>query len=715
MKNLITFCAALLITASLFLPQQASAQSPEKMSYQAVVRDGSNNLVSSTAVGMQISILQGSSSGTAVYVETQTPTSNANGLVSLEIGSGTVMSGDFINIDWVNGPYFIKTETDPTGGTSYSITGTTQLMSVPYALHAKTAENVINDQIDDADNDPTNEIQDLQLAGNILTITNNGTATDIDLSAYLDNTDTQLTEAEVDAMANDNGYLTSFTEVDGSILNEIQDLQLAGNILTITNNGTATDIDLSAYLDNTDTQLSDGDITALGYIKDANDADANPTNEIQDLQLAGNILTITNNGTATAIDLSAYLDNTDTQLSDGDITALGYIKNANDADANPTNEIQALTISSDTVYLSNGGFVKLPAGFDAQYSSLTGTPSNVSSFNNDSGYLSTEIDGSVTNEIQALTISNDTVYLSNGGFVKLPTGFDAQYSSLTGTPSNVSSFTNDAGYLSTEVDGSVTNEIQALTISNDTVYLSNGGFVKLPAGFDAQYSSLTGTPSNVSSFNNDAGYLSTEVDGSITNEIQTISRTGTTVTLNNGGGTYTDSVGVYTQGTGIDITNNVISATVGTTLDIGDSYQGGIIFWLDATGQHGLIAATADQNTGIQWYNGTSTVTNAVRDGIGAGKFNTERIIAKQGAGAYAAQICANYQGGNYGDWYLPSKYELNLLYQRRAVVGGFAIQWYWSSSEDISSHAWNQYFGNGSQSNINKSNTRYVRAVRAF
>jgi len=305
--------------------------------------------------------------------------------------------------------------------------------------------------------------------------------------------------------------------------------------------------------------------------------------------------------------------------------------------------------------------------------------------------------------------------LSNGGFVKLPAGFDAQYSSLTGTPSNVSSFNNDAGYLSTEVDGSITNEIQALTISNDTVYLSNGGFVKLPAGFDAQYSSLTGTPSNVSSFNNDAGYLSTEVDGSITNEIQTISRTGTTVTLNNGGGTYTDSVGVYTQGTGIDITNNVISATVGTTLDIGDSYQGGIIFWLDATGQHGLIAATADQNTGIQWYNGTSTVTNAVRDGIGAGKFNTERIIAKQGAGAYAAQICANYQGGNYGDWYLPSKYELNLLYQRRAVVGGFAIQWYWSSSEDISSHAWNQYFGNGSQSNINKSNTRYVRAVRAF
>lgn len=136
MKKIITICAVLLMTASVF------AQSPEKMSYQAVVRDGSNNLVTSSAVGMQLSILQGSASGTAVYVETQTPTSNANGLVSVEIGSGTVVSGTFATIDWSNGPYFIKTETDPTGGTSYTITGTSQLLSVPYALHAKTAESV---------------------------------------------------------------------------------------------------------------------------------------------------------------------------------------------------------------------------------------------------------------------------------------------------------------------------------------------------------------------------------------------------------------------------------------------------------------------------------------------------------------------------------------------------------------------------------------------
>jgi uncharacterized protein (TIGR02145 family) len=140
MKRIITICAGLIMTASVF------AQAPEKMSYQAVVRNGSNALVTSTAVGMQISILQGNdSTGTAVYVETQTPTTNANGLVSLEIGSATatVISGDFTTIDWANGPYFIKTETDPTGGTAYTITGTSELLSVPYALHAKTAENGI--------------------------------------------------------------------------------------------------------------------------------------------------------------------------------------------------------------------------------------------------------------------------------------------------------------------------------------------------------------------------------------------------------------------------------------------------------------------------------------------------------------------------------------------------------------------------------------------
>lgn len=136
MEKLFTSLAVIFITASVW------AQSPEKMSYQAVIRDSDDQLVTNQQVGMQITILQGSADGSVVYAETQTPATNANGLVSIEIGNGTIQSGDFKTINWSEGPFFIKTETDLSGGNDYSITGTSQFLSVPYALHAKTADTV---------------------------------------------------------------------------------------------------------------------------------------------------------------------------------------------------------------------------------------------------------------------------------------------------------------------------------------------------------------------------------------------------------------------------------------------------------------------------------------------------------------------------------------------------------------------------------------------
>lgn len=133
MKKLRLIAILLLVTGYIF------AQAPDKMTFQAVVRNAANNIIVNQVIGMRISVLQGSASGTAVYVETQTPTANQNGLVTMEIGNGTVVTGTFSAINWANGPYFVKTETDPNGGTSYSITGTSQLLSVPYALFAKSA------------------------------------------------------------------------------------------------------------------------------------------------------------------------------------------------------------------------------------------------------------------------------------------------------------------------------------------------------------------------------------------------------------------------------------------------------------------------------------------------------------------------------------------------------------------------------------------------
>ncbi|EFK96430.1 hypothetical protein LDC_1544 [sediment metagenome] len=152
----------------------------------------------------------------------------------------------------------------------------------------------------------------------------------------------------------------------------------------------------------------------------------------------------------------------------------------------------------------------------------------------------------------------------------------------------------------------------------------------------------------------------------------------------------------------------------GSSHYIGESYGGGIIFYLYDNGQHGLICATVDQSAGIIWNNGTYTVTNAVRDGIAAGKSNTERIITNQGAGAYAAQLTANYSGSNFGDWYMPSKYELNLLYLQKDIVGGLSGI-YWSSTEVNNEFANIQLFNDGMQMSLTKTNTLPVRAIRAF
>jgi hypothetical protein len=321
MKRIFTFIAGCLFATSVF------AQSPEKMSYQALIRDNSNQLVKSHAIGMKISILQGSATGTPVYVETHTATTNANSLVSLEIGSGTPVTGTFAGINFANGPYFIKTETDPTGGTNYTITGTSQLLSVPYALYAKTADN-----------------------------------------------------ANVKAGIN--------TTVKGS--------------------GTK----------------------------------ANP-----------------------------------------------YIVGTTD------------------------------------------------------------------------------------------------------------------------------------------------------------------------------------------------------------------------------------------TLAIGDQYQGGTIFWLDTSRQHGLIVSFNDQSQGLQWYNGTSKITGTSGDGLYTGAMNTAILVAAQMAdsqiGNFAAKACADYSitvdGVMYGDWYLPSKYELDLLFQQKAAVGSFPIAYYWSSTEYDNLQAWFQYFYTGAQLVNVKSTTYNVRAIRAF
>jgi hypothetical protein len=171
---------------------------------------------------------------------------------------------------------------------------------------------------------------------------------------------------------------------------------------------------------------------------------------------------------------------------------------------------------------------------------------------------------------------------------------------------------------------------------------------------------------------------------------------------------------------------------------IGESYGGGIIFYVYDGGKHGLIAATSDQSSDAKWDLSKGNETRAKANGIGAGIRNTTTIIVSSEISQrksskdndwsfdsedFAAVICNEYSKSEtvnslettYGDWYLPSKYELNLLYLKRSTVGNFAADKYWSSSESDEDKAWTINFSTSSNSPDDKTIKNRVRAIRNF
>ncbi len=198
----------ILLPLLLLLASTALAQAPERFNYQAVVRDNGGNQIQNQSVSFRLSILEGGASGTVMYAETHTVNTNQFGLATLPVGGGTLFSGNFANINWGGNTHFLQVETDVTGGSNYAMMGTTQLLAVPYALHATTVEN---DLVDDADNDPNNELQTISKTGNTVTLSSGG-------GSYTD---------EVDDADNDPN-------------NEVQTLTLSGQTLTISNGNSVT-------------------------------------------------------------------------------------------------------------------------------------------------------------------------------------------------------------------------------------------------------------------------------------------------------------------------------------------------------------------------------------------------------------------------------------------------------------------------------------------
>nr|WP_319273081.1 bZIP transcription factor [uncultured Draconibacterium sp.] len=349
MKKLFTSTLLLLLGLITF------AQTPQSFNYQAVLRDASGNTLANQDVEIEIKLIQDTVTNVSLFSETHSVTTNEFGLVNLQIGSAN--SIDMETIDWSTGPYFIEVSVDGT------LMGTSQLLSVPFAMHAVTVEN---DKVEDDDADPANELQQLAFVNNELSISDGNV---IDLSALINTKDTSAT-------------------------NELQQLALEGEQLTITEGNTV-------------------DLSSLANIKDTS-----VSNELQDISLSGTELSISKGST---VDLSVLQDGTGTDeqkltfyggnryltISNGNSVHLPFVLHEQDDDK--TNELQALSISNDTISISNGNYVKLPVA--SKLSDADNDTKIQVEENPDEDMLRVDIAGSET-----LTMNNST-----GTILRLPT------------------------------------------------------------------------------------------------------------------------------------------------------------------------------------------------------------------------------------------------------------------------------------------------------
>ncbi len=335
MKNAVLLFCFVMIT----LPGILIAQVPQSFNYQAVVRDGTGNVVVNQPVSFQMSIYSDSITGTLVYTETHDVASNSFGLVTFAVGSGTVVTGDFATIDWGSASHFLKVEADITGGTTYVDMGTVQLISVPYALHSKTSEDAFSGNYgdltgvptnvsaftndagyiispDDADADPANELQSLSISGNDLTISGGNTVT-MPQTIYtagigINVTGNTITNIQPDQTVSITG--SGASTVTGTYPNFIvtstdnNTIYSAGSGLNLTGttfSNTAPDqiVTLAGIGATTVTGVYPN--FTVSSTDNVDDADADPTNEIQTLSLAGNTLTLSGSNN---VSLSGYVD-----------------------------------------------------------------------------------------------------------------------------------------------------------------------------------------------------------------------------------------------------------------------------------------------------------------------------------------------------------------------------------------------------------------------
>ncbi|MEJ6796559.1 MAG: DUF1566 domain-containing protein [Flavobacteriales bacterium] len=764
-RILLSFIAIAIATLSSF------GQSPEGFKYQAVIRDAGNLILTNQAVGMQLTIQQGSIGGTAVYTEAFSPTSNAFGLVNLEIGTG-MSTDDFTIIDWANGPYFMETAVDITGGMTYEVMGTSQLMSVPYALYAKTSGNGEGPQ------GPTGAAGAVGAQGPAGENGNDGVPGPQGLQgpAGADSTVPGPTgpagaDSTVPGPAGADG-INGQDGIDGAQgiqgpagengINGPDGITGAQGPQGLTGPAGTNGID---GIDGDDgTQGSTGLTGPAGA--NGNDGAAGATGLQGPIGLTGPAGANGTNGNdgATGSDGQDGDDGITGQSAYDVWISLGNTGSEADFISSLTGpqgndgvvdyDSLANIISVDSSFTANvsgsiggGCDFSFPEGLDGEV--ITSAADHNIGYTVPSGkklyilnYTSVPAStqyGILINGINIGINPNSTLILNPGDVLNAFNG--SAYVSfngyLTDSSPTITSITNEANqnigytvpsgkklYVLAHAPSTLQILINGLSIGyapNDPLILNPGDVLSsINSNADVRFN---GYLADENYFANCGGGSSNSASNatidSLSQVVSTLDSTLTALTSLFVFGCMDPAAFNYNSSA------NINDGSCNFIPSIGDTYQGGIIFYLDGNGG-GLIAAPSNQSSGASEWGciGTSIGTGTA---IGSGFQNTAMIELGCATPNTAADVCANLTLGGYNDWFLPSRYELVEMHQNIGQgnalglgnIGGFANNYYWSSSEAFggSSTAWIKYFGitTSGVNSWNKDELEYVRAIRVF
>ena len=652
------------IVAIILMSKYGQAQG---INFQGVARSANGTILAGSNISLKLSIISKTADATPDFVETKTVLTNAQGIFSIIVGdaSNKVVLGSFASINWADQLKFLKVEMDPKGGANFISMGTTQLQNVPFSYYSLgvDAANIAGTISVAKGGTGVTSMSELKTA---LTLNNVNNTTDLTKPI------STLTQTALDLKLNaaDTSKYTKQTYSDSSLLTK---LKISDTAAMLSSRIARDTLNLSNRIN---LKANATDVTSGLSLKE------NISNKSTAVDLGGTTPSDVLFPTQKAVKEYISANNSGGGVADGGITTI---------------KLADLAVTDAKINTVSGSKV---------IGNITGNAATATTAGNITATTNTTLT-SLSNLATVGTItsgvwSGTAVAVENGG-----TGATTASAARTNLGlANVDNTSDANKPVSTAVQSALNTKLNI----NDTSLVV---FHYLRKSGNAATATLAG---NITATSNTTltSLSNLATVGTITSGVWS----GTAVAVEKGG------TGLTVAGTSGQVLTSTGSGTLTWTGThyIGESYGGGIVFYVYDNGKHGLIAATSDQSTTIRWYGGSYTNTRARGDGVGAGLKNTAIIIANQGAvdgNAFAATVCNEYSvtvdGVTYGDWYLPSKHELDLLYLQKSVVGGFSGDYYWSSTEIGTNTAWNQYFGDRSQLSATKNSSPKVRAIRAF